>query len=80
MGSNYIDKLVHHKHLYSLEIHPPEDIIDNNQGDLALVAGNVDGVKGTMGSVSPLGGVVYLDDWDCTAGVVGGLRGRHSSK
>ena len=73
-------ELVHNRYLYSLETYPPEDIINDDQGNLAVIASNIGTVKSATGLIGSFGSVVYLDDWNCTAGIIGEMRSRHSGR
>jgi hypothetical protein len=61
------------------ETRSPEDIVNDYQCGLAVIASDVDAIECAVGCVGALGGVVQLDRWDRTAGLVGVVHGRHGS-
>ena len=60
-----------------IETRLPEDVINNDQCSVALIASDVNAVESTVGLVGTLGSVVYLDRRDRAAGLIGVMHGRH---
>ena len=55
----------------------PENIVNDDQGNLALIACDVDTIESAVGRVGALGGVVRLDCRNRAAGLVGVMHSRH---
>ena len=57
----------------------PEDIVNDDQRSLALIACDVDAIESAVGLVGALGGVVHLNRRDRAASLVGVMHSRHRS-